>query len=882
MAGWHGPIRVAADHAMALRPVHCAVAFNFFRERSAGRSAGQGRGPWRHSKAPASAGLTRPLWRRLLDSAFGYDFFISYAWTDGGPYAEALVAKLEENGYEVFLDRQDYRSGDDWKQVGAWTLRRTGQLVLIGSPAAMTSAPVAREVEIFAQTGRRIIPIDFGGSLEAGLEAAPFCHRLPPELIRIRESKDCLGASPSDEAVSALRRTFDLTRQDTKRIRILTCVAAALAVLLICAAAAAIIALWQTSVARGNAADAQVASLRLLSQNGEYDAAADLAAKNASTDPRIAFASAVLEQHRSLPVRFGQGKLKDGIFSLAFDPRRRMLFGAGHGELGLFDPLSGNLLRRERTRYQTNVNNPVSVIGTPGSILRIAREPVTPFRFVALVCAPDAKQMNCRAIASDINLATLKWFDRTNTGVALDEDRVVVVSLDRDRLVKGRAIASGIASLETPPASMPVFAFRGYGAARKLAGTVVPAEQGAAFRSWDAPPASVTRVLSGGATAFLDERDQLVIGDPSWSGTATTREVGYKPWLAFVERDGGTLFVQEPYDLGLATGSRIAVLDIRTGHDAMSPFSADEPIWAYAADPTSGRRYFAGQHGRVEVVDAGAARVRVLAIPSASVGPMLLRGEQLRVRTSNAIDRDGWRIDLASRKFRGFTYNPAVVHEFVDGFASRSQECPFGCEVSPNGSRLAVVGDGLTIVRVKPGGASSSLADLAQSALNDDALVEWLPNTESEGSPIAARWLSDDLLLTDNYHGHALVWNVARRTYARVDLKGDAVTGISWRGPILVWSAAGNVYTIDANGTPSLYAKVPGALNLFPLDTAERHFIATMQNPSRTAFLFRQGTKLEEVASVREEQKLQDVISTNNTIYLLYATSIRIYRAPSW
>ena len=106
------------------------------------------------------------LLRRVVDFVFGYDFFISYAWDDGANYASKLYSELEADGFEVFLDRSHYAMGDDWETIGAWTLRRTGQLILVGSPEAIRSKAVIREAEIFSATGRRIIPIDFDGSLE--------------------------------------------------------------------------------------------------------------------------------------------------------------------------------------------------------------------------------------------------------------------------------------------------------------------------------------------------------------------------------------------------------------------------------------------------------------------------------------------------------------------------------------------------------------------------------------------------------------------------------------------------------------------------------------------------------------------------------------------
>jgi TIR domain len=119
------------------------------------------------SFADAGANQSRSLPRRIFDFVFGYDFFISYSWSDGAAYATGLATQLQAYGFKVFLDRTDYASGDDWKTDGAWTLRRTSQLILVGTPAATRSDPVIHEVEIFSKTRRRIVPIDFGGSSRA-------------------------------------------------------------------------------------------------------------------------------------------------------------------------------------------------------------------------------------------------------------------------------------------------------------------------------------------------------------------------------------------------------------------------------------------------------------------------------------------------------------------------------------------------------------------------------------------------------------------------------------------------------------------------------------------------------------------------------------------
>jgi WD40 repeat protein len=202
---------------------------------------------------PLPSARRRSFWRRAMDAVFGYDLFISYAWRDGTAYAVALTRRLETRGFEVFLDRDDYASGDDWKQVGAWTLRRTGQLILVGSAGALASAPVAREVTIFGGTGRRIVPIDFDGSLDNLPANSPLSPYLEDEIIRVREAPDALAAGPTDEVVSTLCRTFTLLRQDKKRLRIMLGVACILGALLVASAFLAVSALHQKAAADENA-----------------------------------------------------------------------------------------------------------------------------------------------------------------------------------------------------------------------------------------------------------------------------------------------------------------------------------------------------------------------------------------------------------------------------------------------------------------------------------------------------------------------------------------------------------------------------------------------------------------------------------------------------
>ena len=103
---------------------------------------------------------------RLVDVIFGYDFFVSYKWADGSEYAHSLYEKLKAQGFAVCLDEKEYAYGDNWTLLGRRALRKTRQLILVATPKVHESDPVLKELTIFHSTGRKIIAIDIGDSLD--------------------------------------------------------------------------------------------------------------------------------------------------------------------------------------------------------------------------------------------------------------------------------------------------------------------------------------------------------------------------------------------------------------------------------------------------------------------------------------------------------------------------------------------------------------------------------------------------------------------------------------------------------------------------------------------------------------------------------------------
>ena len=161
----------------------------------------------------------KSFWLRLNDFLFGFDYFISYAWADGRHYAVKLAEKLQERGLECFLDSDDYAKGDNWKLVGQRALAMTSRLVLVGSPKALVSEPVLREVAIFTMKNRHVVPISFEGTLDPGKSSAPIVKFFASEILRIEENLETLATGPSDTVADELAHSFKLLTQEKKRWR---------------------------------------------------------------------------------------------------------------------------------------------------------------------------------------------------------------------------------------------------------------------------------------------------------------------------------------------------------------------------------------------------------------------------------------------------------------------------------------------------------------------------------------------------------------------------------------------------------------------------------------------------------------------------------------
>ncbi|MET0647658.1 MAG: TIR domain-containing protein [Pyrinomonadaceae bacterium] len=146
----------------------------------------------------------------------GDDVFISYSRKDGALYAAGLADKLTEKGLSCFIDKLGTEPSHDLPDSLRKKIRSCTVFVLVGTQMAARSEFVEKEIAEFKQTGRTILPLDFGGAVGG----ARWYGLIPGLATESEQNPAALGTgNPSPNVLSFIEKSFRYTRRNQRMFR---------------------------------------------------------------------------------------------------------------------------------------------------------------------------------------------------------------------------------------------------------------------------------------------------------------------------------------------------------------------------------------------------------------------------------------------------------------------------------------------------------------------------------------------------------------------------------------------------------------------------------------------------------------------------------------
>ena len=154
--------------------------------------------------------------RSLLHGYFGYDFFISYAWSDSRELAVRLSGQLKSKKYDVFLDDVEMAGGIPLSRSIRKALRRTTVLIVIVSRDAIDSEFVLKEAELFDASGKTILPVNFDYLLDDLSPDHPLSLHLL-DRIRLNVRTQSQTEEISDKITGYVEKTYNFVKRQRVR-----------------------------------------------------------------------------------------------------------------------------------------------------------------------------------------------------------------------------------------------------------------------------------------------------------------------------------------------------------------------------------------------------------------------------------------------------------------------------------------------------------------------------------------------------------------------------------------------------------------------------------------------------------------------------------------
>lgn len=214
----------------------------------------------------------------LLKLLFGDDIFISYSRRDGARYAAALADALSKPGkdFSCFLDQWGASADTTLSRPVTRALKRSSVLVLVGTPGAVASPMVRREIEMFSEdtrlrSHRPVLPINIDGALN---------DVAWPELTGLHRIVETDAAQRDGVPSDAVIRIIENSHVYTKRSQRTRWLSIGALVLLVASAAASVFAGCETRRANTETRAAQTQAEIARSNKAEADRQAEAARGN--------------------------------------------------------------------------------------------------------------------------------------------------------------------------------------------------------------------------------------------------------------------------------------------------------------------------------------------------------------------------------------------------------------------------------------------------------------------------------------------------------------------------------------------------------------------------------------------------------------------------
>jgi TIR domain len=148
---------------------------------------------------------------RLFFPLSGDDVFISYSRRDGALYAAGLADKLTEKKLSCFIDKLGTEPNHDLPPSLKKKIKNCTVFVLVGTEKATQSEFVKKEIAEFKQTGRTILPIDFGGNVAKAI----WYEEIPGLAVETEKDAEAFETgNPSQNVTNFVEKSFNYTRRN--------------------------------------------------------------------------------------------------------------------------------------------------------------------------------------------------------------------------------------------------------------------------------------------------------------------------------------------------------------------------------------------------------------------------------------------------------------------------------------------------------------------------------------------------------------------------------------------------------------------------------------------------------------------------------------------